>query len=91
MIIIPDGHESPIDAGHRNEQASGTRQALAPAKPTPAVLPRANTLATARTPRPSATICRVRMCHLLAAIVMMDGLQTVQMNAVIATQRSYAA
>ncbi len=23
MIIIPDGHEPPIDAGHRIEQASG--------------------------------------------------------------------
>jgi membrane-bound ClpP family serine protease len=27
VIIIPDDHESPIDAGHRSEQTSGTPQA----------------------------------------------------------------
>ncbi len=26
MIIIPDDHEPPIDAGHRSEQTSGTPQ-----------------------------------------------------------------
>jgi hypothetical protein len=28
VIIIPDDHEPPIDAGHRSEQTSGTPQVL---------------------------------------------------------------